>query len=162
LDETAVFNVLLDLASTSKDPEGVVAACLVRADVILEASASSDDGHYHAEYLLIQRAAARGITIDGDCVVYTTLEPCSNLPTVNDGVDCTTLLIEAGLRHVVFAASDPEHSATARVRFDQAGGTYRQVEDPSIIRRAVRLFNKTLRRDLSSLRLPRRTTLGSA
>jgi pyrimidine deaminase RibD-like protein len=78
---------------------------------------------------------------------------------VNDGVDCTTLLLEAGLRHVVFAASDPEHSATARVRFDQAGGTYRQVEDPSIVRRAVRLFNKTLRRDLSSLRLPRRTTL---
>lgn len=28
LDETTVFNFLLDLANTSKDPEGVVAACL--------------------------------------------------------------------------------------------------------------------------------------
>jgi hypothetical protein len=51
------------------------------------------------------RAAARSIAVDGDCVVYTTLGPCNNLPTVNDGVDCPTILLEAGLRHVVFAAS---------------------------------------------------------
>jgi hypothetical protein len=47
MDETTVFNLLLDLASMSKGPEGAGAASLVRAGVVLKASASSDDGHYH-------------------------------------------------------------------------------------------------------------------
>jgi pyrimidine deaminase RibD-like protein len=159
MDEATIFELLLDVARTSKDPEGVVAACLVRDGMVVEASASSDDGHYHAEYLVIQRATVRGITIDETCVLYTTLEPCSGLPAVNDGIDCTTCLLAVGVQHVVFAARDPEHSAAAQVRFEEAGATYRQVEDPRIIERAVHLFNTTLGRDLSSLRLPRRSKL---
>jgi len=159
VDEATIFELLLDLARTSRDPEGVVAACLVRDGTVLETSASSDDGQYHAEYLVTRQAAAHGITIDESCVVYTTLEPCSDLSAVNDGIDCTTQLLEIGVRHVVFAARDPEHSAAAQVRFEQAGATYRQVEDPRIIERSTRLFNETLRRGLSSLRLPRRAKL---
>jgi pyrimidine deaminase RibD-like protein len=159
MNEATIFDVLLDLARTSEDPEGVVAACLVRDGMVLEASASSDDGYFHAEYLVVGRAAVRGIAIDERCVLYTTLEPCSGLPVVNDGIDCTTCLLEIGVRHVVFAARDPEHSTAAQVRFEEAGASYRQVEDPRIIERAVHLFNATLRRDLSSLRLPRRSKL---
>jgi pyrimidine deaminase RibD-like protein len=159
VDEATIFEVLLDLARTSNDPEGVVVACLVRDGAVLEVSANSDDGYYHAEYLVARRAVAHSVTIDERCTVYTTLEPSSGLLVVNDGVDCTTGLLEAGIRNVVFAVRDPEHGAATQVRFEQAGATCPQIDNPIIIGRAAQLFNGTLRRDLPSLRLPRRAKL---
>lgn len=155
MDEAAIFERLFEVARTSKDPEGVVAAALVRDGGILAACASSDDGRFHAEYLVVRRAIDDGIPIDAVCVLYTTLIPCSDLPAANDGADCTTCLLEAGVRHVVFAALDPEHGVAARGRFERAGGACRQVGDPRIVDRARELFNATLLRDLSTLRLPR-------
>lgn len=155
MDDTAIFERLFDVARTSKDPEGVVAAALVRDGIVLAACASSDDGRFHAEYLVVRRALDGGLPIDAACVLYTTLIPCSDLPAANDGADCTTCLLEAGVRHVVFAALDPEHGVAARARFERAGGTCRQVGDPGIVERARDLFNATLLRDLSALRLPR-------
>lgn len=159
MTEPEIFELLLRLGETSQDPEGVVAACLVRDGHILAAKASSDDGRDHAEYLTLKEAGARGLELDEKTVLYTTLEPCSDLPAVNDGTDCVTWLLRSGIRQVVFAARDVEHSARARERCEKAGVTYRQIGDPEIIRRSQDLFNRTLKRELSSLRLPRRSKL---
>ena len=154
-DEQEIFTFLFSLAETSKDPEGVVAACLLRDGQLLASRTSSDDGRYHAEYLVVQQLREHGIIADERCVLYTTLAPCSDVSAVNDGHDCTTSLVEAGVRHVVFAADDPEYGKSAKVRFRAVGGTYRQVDDRELVRRAARLFNATISRDLPSLYLPR-------
>lgn len=158
-DEQEIFTFLFRLAKTSKDPEGVVAACLLRQGLLLASGASSDDGHYHAEYLVVRQLREHGIVADKRCVLYTTLAPCSDVSTVNDGRDCTTSLLEAGVRHVVFAADDPEYAKTAAIRFRAIGGTYRQIADRKLIRRATQLFNATISRDVSGLYLPRRGKL---
>lgn len=158
-DEQEIFTFLFSLAETSKDPEGVVAACLLRKGQLLASSASSDDGRYHAEYLVVQQLREDGIVADDQCVLYTTLAPCSDVSAVNDGRDCTTSLLEAGVRHVVFAADDPEYAKTAEIRFRAIGGTYRQIADRELIRRAARLFNATISGDLSGLYLPRQGKL---
>jgi pyrimidine deaminase RibD-like protein len=158
-DEQEIFTFLFGLAETSKVPEGVVAACLLRDGRLLASSASSDDGRYHAEYLVVQQLGEHGTTADERCVLYTTLAPCSDVSVVNDGRDCTTSLLEAGVRHVVFAADDPEYAKTAEARFRAAGGTYRQIADRKLIRRAAQLFNATISGDLSGLHLPRSSKL---
>jgi len=163
MTEREILEFLFELGKTSRDPEGVVAACLVRQGQILAASASSDDGRYHAEYLVVRQARERGVTVDDTCVLYTTLAPCSDMPAVNDGRDCTTCLLEAGIRHVVFAADDLEYGTAAASRLRGAGATYRQVDDRELVRRAAELFDSTLTRPLGSLHLPRarRLDLGS-
>jgi pyrimidine deaminase RibD-like protein len=118
--EQNIFTYLFRLAETSTDPEGVVAACLPRDGQLLASSASSDDRRYHAEYLVVRHLGERGITADAQCLLYTTLAPCSDVWAVNDGRDCTTSLLDAGIRHVVFAANDPEHSKSANSRFRAA------------------------------------------
>jgi pyrimidine deaminase RibD-like protein len=107
----------------------------------------------------VQQLREHGITADERCVLYTTLAPCSDVSAVNDGHDCTTSLVEAGVRHVVFAADDPEYGKSAKVRFRAVGGTYRQVDDRELVRRAAQLFNATISRDLSGLYLPRNRKL---
>lgn len=159
MTERDIFEHLLTIGGASRDPEGVVAACLTRHGQILCASASSDDGRSHAEFLVIQRARQRGLTIDDDCVLYTTLEPCSGASTVNDETDCVTCVIEAGVKAVVFAAADPEWSTDTAHRLAEAGVRCRRVEDQEIIDRATALFNSTIASPMSSLRLPRRKRL---
>lgn len=58
--------------------------------------------------------------------------------------DCTTNLIQAGVRYVVYAAPDPDASAQTRYKFEQAGCSLRQVNDPHVIRQAIALFNSTV------------------
>ncbi|MEH2249005.1 hypothetical protein [Nostoc sp.] len=58
--------------------------------------------------------------------------------------DCTTNLIQADARHVVYAAPDPDASAQTRYKFEQAGCLLRQVNDPHMIHRATALFNSTV------------------
>jgi pyrimidine deaminase RibD-like protein len=161
MDEREIFTFLLRLAETSRDPEGVVASCLMRDRELLASSASSDDGRQHAEYLVVQQLRDRRISVDERCVLYTTLAPCSDMSTVNDGRDCTTILLEAGVRHVVFAADDLEYSKSSQARFQEAGGTCRQINDRELVRRAVEVFNSTISRDLSRLFLPRERQLES-
>lgn len=154
-NEREIFNFLFSLAERSKDPEGVVAACLLREGQLLASSASSDDGRYHAEYLVVRQLRDYGISVDERCILYTTLAPCTDVSAVNDGRDCTACLLEAGVRHVVFAADDPEYGKSAKARFEAAGGSYRQTGNRELVRRAAALFNATISRELSSLHLPR-------
>lgn len=161
MDEREIFTFLFCLAETSRDPEGVVASCLMRDGELMASSASSDDGRQHAEYLVVQQLRDNEISVDERCVLYTTLAPCSDVSTVNDGRDCTTILLDAGVRHVVFAADDLEHSKNSQARFQATGGTCRQINDGELVRRAVQVFNSSISRDLPCLLLPRARQLES-
>lgn len=100
MDEKEIFNELFALAKTSKDPEGVVAACLVKGNKILLASASAEDGVRHAEDLVLEMARQQGIAIDNETWLVTTLEPCSFRNPKNGVKDCTTLILEGGVKNV--------------------------------------------------------------
>jgi pyrimidine deaminase RibD-like protein len=154
-----IFEHLFRIAAGSRDPEGVVAACMVRGGTILSAKASSDDGQHHAEYLVLQDLADQGMRIALGDILYTTLEPCSDSAAINDGRDCTSCLLDAGIRKIVYAARDPEYSTTAARRLRAAQVRYVQVDDRSIVERAGELFNATLATDLSEMKLPRRGKL---
>lgn len=154
-----IFEHLFEVAKTSKDPEGVVAACLVKDGEIIVSSPSADDGVRHAEDLVIEKAEKRGVEIDKDHILYTTLEPCSYRSPENKVEDCTTIIMNAGIRHVIFAANDPEYSKEANTRFEKAGVKYQQIKDKEIIRRSIKLFNATIKIPLTSMGLPRKKKL---
>jgi pyrimidine deaminase RibD-like protein len=131
----------------------------VRGGEVLVASASADDGVRHAEDLVIEKASEMGVEIDDGVVLYTTLEPCSYRSPQNKVDDCTTILLKEGIKGIVFAGEDPEYSREARQRFEEEGVGYRQVGDKRIIRRAVELFNATIKIPLTSMGLPREKKL---
>lgn len=162
MDEAEVFRCLFKTAKTSKDPEGVVAACIVLKGEIKAVSASADDGIRHAEDLVIEKAVGnKGIKIDDEAVLYTTLEPCSMRSRSNKVPDCTTIIINSGIKNVVYAAVDPEFSKNAENRFQSAGVNYRQIRNKKIIEQAVKLFNSTIRVPLQEMQLPRERKIPS-
>ena len=146
---------MFKVAALSKDPEGVVSACLVKDGKILVSSPSADDGVRHAEDLVIEKALNQQSNIDDSVTLYTTLEPCSYRNPKKMVRDCTTIIIEAGIKNVVFGANDPEYSKDARQRLEQVGVSFRQVSDPDIIRRCVEVFNCGITVPLNSMGLPR-------
>ncbi|OGM11928.1 hypothetical protein A2Z22_01700 [Candidatus Woesebacteria bacterium RBG_16_34_12] len=155
MDEKEIFEKLFEIAEKSKDPEGVVAACLVKNGRILISSPSASNGIRHAEDLVLEKAEQKGIKIDGKITLYTTLEPCSYRSPKNKVLDCTTVILKSGIRNVIFAAQDPEYSKKARQRFQKAGISYRQIEDKDLIQKAIKLFNATIKIPLTSMGLPR-------
>ena len=52
MTEKEIFDYLFKIAKTSKDQEGVVAACLVKDGQSLAGSPSADDSIRHAEFSL--------------------------------------------------------------------------------------------------------------
>lgn len=159
LEDGEVFHRLFNLAKTSKDPEGAVSACIVKANEIIVASASADDGIRHAEDLVIEKAKREGVTVDRKMILYTTLEPCSYRSPQNRVFDCTTIIINSGIKNVVFAAKDPEYGKDTKIRFDKAGIRCRQVKDKILIREATILFNSTIKIPFTSMGLPRKKAL---
>lgn len=154
-----VFHRLLELAETSKDPEGVVSACLVHNGEVICESASSDDSQYHAEYLVIKRAVEANININEDMILFTTLEPCSDFSDINDGEDCTTWIIKSGIKSIIYGASDPEFSTEAKERFEQEGINCKQIDDKDMIQKCRELFNSTIKVDLDKMKLSREDKL---
>ena len=159
MDEHGIFEHLLKLGKTSKDPEGVVVACLVREDRIIVSSPSSDDSQYHAEYLVIEKMKQQNNAILPEDILYTTLEPCSDLPGINDGRDCATAILQSGIKNIVYAARDPEYSTKAKDRLESAGIRYQQIQDQEIVTRSTYLFNSTIHKKLSEFKLPRKNKL---
>lgn len=159
MNEREIFEHLLKIGKQSKDPEGVVAACLAREGNILVAYPSSDDSQYHAEFLVLEDAKTRGFQVLPSDILYTTLEPCSDFPGINDGRDCVTVILDASIKHIVYGAFDPEYSTKASDRFKAGGVTYRQTAEADIIERSAHLFNSTIRKDLSQFKLPRKDTV---
>lgn len=141
--EREIFETLFKTAKASKDPRGTVASCLVQNDTILLCVASADDGIRHSEDLLLEKIKESGITITNDQIIYCTLEPCvkRSRPEMKD---CTTLLIESGIKNIVYGARDPEHSEIARQCFSDARILLKQTEDKEIIKECASIYNESV------------------
>lgn len=145
MNEEKIFEHLFMIFELSDDDRGVVASCLVRSGEIVSAAVSMSDG-VHAEYALLQKLNNEGITIEQNDLVYTTLEPCGKRTPGGKGEkmgDCTTNLINANVKHVVYAASDPEASAATRHKFADAGVELVQVSNSELVKKAIKYFNVT-------------------
>lgn len=141
MTDKQIFDYLFEIAKTSKDQDGVVAACLVKDGKILVSAPSADDSVCHAEDLVIENARKQGIVLDKNIILYTTLEPCSSRD--KDISDCASIILKTGIKTIIYAAKDPEYSQQSRQRCIQAGISYQQVNDKNIIKKAVNLFNST-------------------
>lgn len=157
MNDKQIFTHLFEIAKTSKDQEGVVAACLVKNGQILVSSPSADDSIRHAEDLVIAKAQKQGIILDENIILYTTLEPCS----IRDKniADCTSIILKTGIKTIIYAAQDPEYSQDAKQRFLKAGVNYQQIKDEAIIAQAIELFNSTSKKPLAEWHLPRQKRL---
>jgi pyrimidine deaminase RibD-like protein len=143
--EKEIFERLFSIFNQSDDTEGIVAACLVRKGMIVSEAVSNNDG-VHAEYALLKKLESSGEVLHEEDVVYTTVEPCGKRSPGGRGEkmgDCTSNLLKAGAKHVVYAASDPHASEKTRHKFDDAGVVCRQIKDRELIAKAINLFNST-------------------
>jgi diaminohydroxyphosphoribosylaminopyrimidine deaminase/5-amino-6-(5-phosphoribosylamino)uracil reductase len=152
-----IFEHLFETAARSHDPRGIVSACLVKDGEIIASAASSDDGVRHAEDILLENARANNIIISEEYVLYSTLEPCTKRsnPALRD---CTSMVIESGIKKVIYGASDPDHSEIGRQRFLEAGVNLTQTTDPLIIKRCAEIFNDSVNEELAGVNVKRKPT----
>ncbi|HRQ88595.1 MAG TPA: bifunctional diaminohydroxyphosphoribosylaminopyrimidine deaminase/5-amino-6-(5-phosphoribosylamino)uracil reductase RibD [Bacteroidia bacterium] len=115
LDETFMREALLEgakgLGTTSPNP--AVGAVVVRDGEVIGRGWHEHAGEPHAERRALADAVARhGQGAVRDSTLYVTLEPCS---THGRTPPCTDAIVEAGIRRVVVAATDPNplHSGAA-------------------------------------------------
>ncbi len=96
-------------------PNPMVGAVIVRDGVVVGEGWHTEYGHPHAEVEALRAAgeAARG------AAAYVTLEPCSHFGKTPP---CTEALLAAGVRRVVFAASDPNPRAAGGGEVLRAAG----------------------------------------
>lgn len=142
MKEEEIFSFLFEIAKNSKDPRGIVAACLVDNDEIVAASPSADDGIRHAEDLVVEKLKKKKEDISGSAVLYCTLEPC-NFRTNKSITDCATLIINSGIKNVVFGANDPDYGTGTNKRLKESGISVRQTNNLKIIRKCAEIFNKS-------------------
>jgi deoxycytidylate deaminase len=143
MTEEIIFEHLLSIAHRSNDTDGVVTACLVRDDQIVIDAVSA--GVEHAEYQLLRELKRRSIAIVPSDIVYVTVQPCDSRTQGSPGEilgDCTTNLIDAGVRNVVYGA-EFTRSHTSNTRFERAGVSIRQAESIELVRKCIKLFNDT-------------------
>jgi len=147
-----VFDHLIKLSESIKSnnrftEDGKVIACLVRNGKILESASSASGGIIvHAEQNLLGYLQQKKITINKSDILYSTLEPCSRRFDIDGGApDCTTLIIRAGIKNVVYAANDPVQSILTHTIFRTAGVNLRQTEKLEIQQKSRDLFNRLSR-----------------
>ena len=146
MTEKEIFKELFELARKADDTHGAVAAALVRDGEILAKEASAKDGVVHAEHALLENLKEKDLIVQPNDIVYVTLEPCSHRSSERERQemgDDTTHLLDAGVRHVIFAAQDPTADSATRSRFKEAGVSIEQVDDEAIIKEAIEVFNAT-------------------
>lgn len=143
MTEMSIFEVLFNEARKSHDIRGAVAACVVDHGEVLACAASADDGVRHAEDLLLEKIKKQGVSITPTMTLYTTKEPNTKRTFTDQHQDCTTLIIKAGIKSVVFGASNSEQHEEVVRRFGQAGITLMQVADQHLIEESERIFNAT-------------------
>ena len=141
--DQAVFEELFSEARKSRDVRGAVAACVVDGEKIFAVAASADDGVQHAEDLLLEKLKEQAIPITSTMTLYTTKEPNVRRTFTDQHQDCTTLIIEAGIKQVVFGASNNQQHAEVARRFEQAGVGLTQVADQHLIEESERIFSET-------------------
>lgn len=91
-------------------PNPLVGAVLTRAGRIIGEGWHRRAGAPHAEIEALKDAAKRG-ELTQDSTLYVTLEPCC---THGRTPPCTAAIIQAGVRRVVVAATDPNPAHTGR------------------------------------------------
>lgn len=145
MTEKEIFEHLFTIVAASDDVGGAVSACLVRSGQVIASGISTRSG-VHGEYALLRNLERTGGRIEPGDVVYTMVEPCGRRSPSGPGEalgDCTTHLIIAGVKRIVFGALDPDASASTRHRFDDAGIILQQVTDRDIVQKCIELFNAT-------------------
>lgn len=138
-----IFEKLFEVSKSSKDPRGVVTACLVQDGSIIAAAASSDDGVRHAEDILFEQCKNNALVLNQEAVLYATLESC-NKRSKEGMIDCVTQIIDAGIGSVVFGARDPLQSDQTTERLMAANIFIHQVADPAIVERCAKIFNDSV------------------
>ncbi|ESQ80229.1 bifunctional diaminohydroxyphosphoribosylaminopyrimidine deaminase/5-amino-6-(5-phosphoribosylamino)uracil reductase RibD [Asticcacaulis sp. YBE204] len=103
---------LFQLGRTIPNPS--VGCVIIRDGMVIAEGATGDGGRPHAEEAALATLdnKAEGAT------AYVTLEPCGERS--NGGCSCSQLLVEAGVKRVVFACEDPSpyasHIGTERLK----------------------------------------------
>ena len=112
---------LLRLANSQKgltSPNPITAAAIVdKSGEIISEGVHSEFGGPHAEALAIKKA---GIKAKG-CTIYVNLEPCTH---TGKNPPCTDLIIEAGIKKVIYAIDDPNplvRKISAKTILNKAG-----------------------------------------
>lgn len=95
-------------ARWSTQPNPCVGALLVRDGVVVAEGWHKGPGQPHAEVGALNDARQKGID-PAQCVMIVTLEPCRH---VGKTPPCTDAILEAGIRHVVIGAPDPNPEAS--------------------------------------------------
>ena len=145
MTETEIFQYLLAETKKSKDPRGAAAACIARSGELLLSATSSDDGKYHAEHRLIEAIQADELTLEAPDILYTTVEPCSSRADETHPSDDVSLLIELGIREIVFALRSPSYAGTLSLaRLQDAGIAMRQLDNPTLVQDIAEHFNTSL------------------
>lgn len=88
-------------------PNPSVGAVLVREGRVVARGWHTAAGEAHAEVEALRDAAAKGID-PASCTLVVTLEPCCHH---GQTPPCTEAILQAGIRHVVVGASDPNPEA---------------------------------------------------
>lgn len=100
----ALEQARLGLGVTSPNPS--VGAVIVRDGLVLGLGYHHKAGEPHAERMALADARERGYgAFLIDSTIYVTLEPCSSFGRTPP---CTDAIIEAGMKRVVYGASDPD------------------------------------------------------
>lgn len=146
MNEREIFEKLFELGRNSRDPDGIVAAGLVKNGLILVASPSADNGIRHAEDLVIEQAREKNIPIGERTILYTTVEPCTFRNPAKKMTDCATLIINAGIKKVVFASHDPRYKHDSEKRLRDAGVDIRPVEDKEIAKKSLDLYHTNFKK----------------
>jgi pyrimidine deaminase RibD-like protein len=145
MTEKDIFERLFSLIPLSNDTNGAVSACLVREGKIVAEGISNNES-VHAEDALLRKLVEMGEVVQESDTVYVTVEPCGKRTPGGRGEkmgDCTTNLIKAGVKRVVYAASDPHASDDTRHKFAENSASLSQASDRQITAEAIRLFNTT-------------------
>lgn len=143
MTDKEIFDYLFLLTKNSHDPEGVVSACVVSGDKIIESAVSSNDGIRHAEDLLLEKLQIKGIKISTNFILYSTLEPCSKRSKPGS-IDCSTLIANSGIKNIIFGARDPNHSMNTHKILNSNNINIKQVSDRKIIKNCANIFNNSL------------------
>jgi pyrimidine deaminase RibD-like protein len=146
MNDQQIFSHLFEIAKTSNDTRGVVAACLVRNGAVI-LSGTSSDGRYHAEYNLLKEAQELAIKPKASDILYVTMQPCNMRHLTGNGgdlFDCTTVILGSGIKKVIFGVKHPEGFLETTQRFKEAGSELSQTEDLKIQEKCKEIFNSTL------------------
>lgn len=104
----------LTLAERGRGTVGInplVGAVLVRDGTVIAEGFHSGYGKVHAERQLLEKFDQKICSND---VLYVNLEPCCHSGSTKKTPPCTSLILERGIRHVVYGMQDPNPQVSGR------------------------------------------------